>query len=97
MAEAVGGIDGGPGDAARFLGAMFAGMGDDCSVAADGRRARVEQHGLRLAHGLDDDARADLLRCWIALWTGAVHSHRQFIDVAVTPAGDGVIWELAAR
>ncbi len=99
MAEAVGGIDGGPGDAARFLAAMFAGMGDECSFAAeaDGLRARVEQRGLRLVHGLDGDASADLRHCWIALWTGAVHSHRQFIDVTVTPAGDALVWDLSTR
>jgi hypothetical protein len=99
MADAVGGIDGGPSDAARFLAAMFEGMGDACSVTADvdGRHARVEQSGLRLAQGLDEGARADLMRCWIALWTGAVHSHRQFIDMAAMPAGDGLVWELSLR
>mgnify|MGYP000228627187 CR=1 FL=1 len=35
MAEAVGGVDGGPVEAARFLAAMFEGMGDTCVIEDD--------------------------------------------------------------
>lgn len=98
MAEAVGGIDGGPADAARFLAAMFEGMGDECEVAAaDDGGVRLAQRGLRIVRGLDGDERADLLACWVEIWRGAVHSHRAFMELAVTVADDALHWSVARR
>ncbi len=99
MADAVGGVDGGPNDAARFLAAMFAGMGDDCSVEPspgdDG--VRITQRGLRIVRGANGDERADLLACWTEIWCGAVHSHRLFMDVAVAQIDDSLAWTITPR
>ena len=94
MAEAVGGVDGGPNEAAAFLAAMFAGMGDECRVET-GTIARLHQQGLRVQRGLPAPARADLLACWTELWRGALHSHRAFMDLSVEPVGDdGLVWTI---
>lgn len=94
MAEAVGGVDSGPNEAAAFLAAMFEGMGDHCRVEP-GTLARVHQQGLRMQRGLPTPARADLLACWIELWRGALQSHRAFMELSVEPAGDdGLIWTI---
>lgn len=97
MADAVGGVDGGPHDAARFLAAMFEGMGDDCDIVEEDGGVRLDQRGLRIVRGLQGDERADLLACWIEIWRGAVHSHRAFMAVVVTPAADSLLWKLAGR
>ncbi|MEM7328059.1 MAG: hypothetical protein AAF437_04915 [Pseudomonadota bacterium] len=98
LAEAVGGVDGGPEQAADFLAAMLSGMGDDCerSVDKDGAQ-RIEQSSLRIVRGLDDALRTDLLECWTELWRGAVHAHRAFIEVQCDMARDKVIWVLRPR
>ena len=83
LAAALGAVDGGPQDAARFLVAAFAGMGDAATLATDGETALLRQTGLRIARGIEGEARAALLACWTELWRGAVASHRAFIDVAL--------------
>lgn len=96
MAEAVGGVDGGPDEAAAFLVAMFEGMGDQCRVET-GVPARLHHQGLRVLRGLPGDARADLLACWTELWRGALHSHRAFMDLSVEPTGnDGLVWTIVS-
>ena len=92
LAEAVGAVDGGPRDAAAFLAAMFAGMGDDCRIEDSPTGVRLHHRGLRLLRGLGDDDRADLLSCWTELWRGTVHSHRAFMDLKLQPSGDGLCW-----
>jgi len=96
MAAAVGGVDGGPTEAASFLAAMFEGMGDTCRVET-GEPARVHQLGLRVQRGLPPQARTELLACWIELWRGALHSHRAFMDLSVETAGDdGLVWTITS-
>lgn len=99
MAQAVGAVDGGPPDAARFLAAMFEGMGDPSAIVAipHGNGSCVRQGGLRIVRGLDASARDDLLSCWIALWTGAIHSHRAFMNVAAAPQDDMLVWTITPR
>ena len=94
MADAVGGVDGGPVQAADFLAAMFVGMGDVCRVEASGNRAVLHQSGLRIVRGLDGGERGALLACWIEIWRGAVHSQRAFMDVEVEPASEGLTWTI---
>ena len=94
LAAAVGGEDAGPAEAAAFLAASFAGMGDDASVETHGDAAVVRHEGLRILRGLEGEAREDLLAGWIELWRGAVASHRAFIDVAVEAQGEGLRWTL---
>jgi hypothetical protein len=99
MAEAVGADasgNGGPLAAAEFLAVMFAGMGDVCEVAeqADGS-VRLHHQGLRVARGLEAAERDALLACWVELWRGAVHSHRQFMDVEVSIDEDALHWHIA--
>lgn len=97
LADAVGGVDGGPTDAAAFLAAMFEGMGDACSIEVDGAAVVVRQRGLRLLRGLAGDERSDLLACWIELWRGTVHSHRAFLQLTAQPVDDALLWTLRPR
>lgn len=97
MAASVGAVDGGPAEAAAFLSAMFAGMGDTCQVIQDGDHVRIEQSGLRIVRGLDEEARETLLACWIELWRGAVHSHRAFMDIEAQPGDNALTWSIRAR
>ena len=99
MAEAVGGVDGGPAEAARFLTGMLRGMGDDVEIAPapDQGRAVLHQRGLRIARGLEGEERDHLLACWTELWRGAVHSCRTFMDVAVTETADGLYWTITPK
>ena len=95
MAEAVGGVDGGPREAADFLGTMFLGMGDRIEVRDAGRAAvSLHQTGLRIARGLAGPERDHLLACWIELWRGAVHSHRAFMSVETEVDGDALHWRI---
>lgn len=92
LAGAVGAVDGGPRDAAAFLAAMFAGLGDDCRLDDSAAGVRLHHRGLRLLRGLGDDDRADLLACWTALWRGTLHAHRAFMDLRVQASDDGLCW-----
>ncbi|WP_321490927.1 hypothetical protein [uncultured Hyphomonas sp.] len=95
MADAVGGMDGGPAEAAEFLAAMFVGMGDEARAEPAGDGAVVRQSGLRIVRGLDGAERDNLLSCWIEIWRGAVHSQRAFMDVACEPSADGLNWRIS--
>ena len=97
LAGAVGGVDGGPKEAAEFLRAMFRGMGDTAEVEDAGRGDVALRHtGLRIVRGLAGPERYHLLACWIELWRGAVHSHREFmaVDADVDGDGDALIWRI---
>ncbi|MEG9861621.1 MAG: hypothetical protein V6Z81_03845 [Parvularculales bacterium] len=98
MAEAVGGVDGGADDAARFLIAMFAGMGDEAELAsgADAGSAVIHHSGLRIVRGLEGEVCDILLACWIELWRGAVASHRTFMEVDVEQIKNQLIWRINA-
>ena len=95
MAEAVGGVDGGPREAADFLAAMFRGMGDgvEAEDAGDGPVA-LRQTGLRIVRGLAGPERDILLACWIELWRGAVASHRRFMAVEAGAEGGALRWTI---
>ena len=95
MAEAVGGVDGGPADAAQFLAAMFAGMGDACEVSAGTSSVTIRHHGLRIVRDLPEDEAADLLACWTEIWRGAVHSHRTLMSVSASESDGGLVWTLS--
>ena len=95
MAGAVGGADGGPGEAAEFLRAMFLGMGDGTEpVRAGGGIVTLRQTGLRIVRGLDRAERDILLACWIELWRGAVASHRRFMTLDAEDEGDALLWTI---
>ncbi len=95
LAAAVGGEDAGPAEAAAFLAAIFAGMGDAASVETAGAATTLRHEGLRIVRGLEGEAREDLLACWIELWRGAVASHRAFIEVEARPQGEALRWTLS--
>ncbi len=99
MAQAVGAVDGGLPDAARFLAAMLRGMGDrvEVEISGDERSASIRQHDLRIVRDLEEEERDNLLDCWVELWCGAVSSHRQFIDVAVDRDEGRLDWTLTAQ
>nr|WP_321360882.1 hypothetical protein [uncultured Hyphomonas sp.] len=94
MAAAVGGQDGGPEEAARFLAAMFAGMGDECRVETLDGGAVLHQSGLRIVRGLEGAVRETLLLCWVEIWRGAVQSQRMFMDVACAVSETGLDWRI---
>ncbi len=95
MADAVGGVDGGPREAADFLAAMFRGMGDgvEAEEAGDGA-VSLRQTGLRIVRGIAGAERENLLACWIELWRGAVASHRRFMEVEAEAEGDALLWTI---
>ena len=87
--------EGGPRDAAQFLAAAMAGMGDDSRISADGDEGvRIEQTGLRIVRGLEEGERSDLLTCWIELWRGAIHASRAFMDVTCEVRADELNWTI---
>ncbi len=97
MAQDVGGVDGGPKEAAMFLAAMMGGMGDEISLSeAAGGEWRLRQEGLRIVRGLEGREAERLLECWIEIWRGAVASHRVFMDVQAERQGDELNWTVRA-
>ena len=95
MAGAVGGVDGGPTEAAEFLRAMFDGLGDGVELEDTGRGVVALRHtGLRIVRGLAGPERDSVLACWIELWRGAVASHREFMTVDAEADGDAVLWNI---
>ncbi len=102
-AALVGARDGGADCAADYLLRMFAGMGDDCTLAegATARTAVLEQRGLRILRDIDGTERQLLWDCWQQLWIGALRAHEP-IPQAVVSLGqvDGnwaARWEISAR
>ena len=95
MADAVGGVDGGPREAAEFLRAMLQGMGDKAEVEGTERGVVALRHtGLRIVRGLTGPERENLLACWIELWRGTVNSHRDFMTVDAEVDGDALFWKI---
>ena len=98
MAQAVGASDGGPPEAAQFLCAMMAGMGDDCQIQAQSEgEILVTQSGLRIVRGLNPSDRLDLLNTWIEIWRGAIHSHRTFMDISCDVGTQHLQWCIRLR
>lgn len=99
LADRLGIRDGDYRDTARFLSAMFRGMGDATELELDEERgcARVTHTELHIVEGLTGLERDDLLSCWVELWLGTVHSHRIPKQVGVTVAGDGLVWSVEDR
>lgn len=95
MGASLGAVDGGPEDAARFLAAALAGMGDSVTLSGGAGVWTIEQNGLRVARGLPDEERANLLLCWIEIWRGSIHSHRQFLDVEAQTGPDSITWRIS--
>ncbi|MCR9270932.1 MAG: hypothetical protein NXH72_13150 [Hyphomonadaceae bacterium] len=95
MAAAVGAEDGGPASAAHFLVSLLTGMGDDCRIEpVEAGGYRVQQSGLRIIRGLEDELQADLLACWNELWRGTIHAQRAFLQVACARSAEGQVWEI---
>lgn len=97
MAAAIGAVDGDVVDAARFLAAMFEGMGDDVELTLAEDGAEIRQSGLRAARRIEGEDRVDFLHCWVEIWRGAVNSHRTFMDVEVSERDDTLIWQIRPR
>ena len=97
VAGRMGAPDSGPTEAGALLAALFRAMGDGAEVAQDAAGIAIHHTGLRIVRGLDGQDRADLLDCWQALWGGMVQSHRAFMQLTVTPQGDGLIWNIRQR
>jgi len=96
MGAAMGTADGGPEDAARFIASALAGMGDDVSLSGSGGNWTIEQNGLRIVRGLQGEERENLLTCWIEIFRGLVHSHRQFMDVEAAIGDDAIAWRISS-
>ena len=93
LATSMGIREGGPKEAAAFLGAVMPGMGDNCEISAlAGGAFEVSQSGLRVVRGLEGDFRSDLLSSWIELWRGAIDSGRSFLDVSCDIRSDRLVW-----
>jgi hypothetical protein len=98
MAGAVAGVDGDAEDLAHFLAQMFEGMGEAVDILVDdaGKKTIVRTDTLRIARGLDSQARDILKDCWVALWQGAGQSQRDRREVSVKESGEGLSWSLQA-
>ncbi|MEZ5649701.1 MAG: hypothetical protein R3E87_04050 [Burkholderiaceae bacterium] len=101
MAGAVGAVDAGPTEAAAFLAAMFAGMGDRVSLVEVDGAVCIEQRDLRIVRDLAEAFREPLLAVWAELWRGAIHAHRQFLELSCQPLDDdgeaGLRWTIGRR
>lgn len=97
MADALGCVDGGVADAARFLATVLEGMGDTVELSVTGDDATLRHEGLRIVRGLEGVDRETMLACWMELWHGAIGSHRAFIDVEVEEVDGALVWQLALR
>lgn len=97
LTKALNAVDGGPEDAARFLAAAFAGMGDETELALAPASSDLRHTGLRIVRGLSGEPRETLLSAWIELWRGAVASHLAFIDVDVQRSEGALLWRLSPR
>jgi hypothetical protein len=97
ISTAIGTGDGGPDEAARLLAEMFRGMGDDVTITDQNDDASVilRQGGLRIVRGLSAGEREDLLACWIEIWRGVVHAHRDFMDVGVQTSVESLEWTIS--
>lgn len=96
MRAAIGVVEGDARQSAAFLSEMMRGMGDDCAVAvADDGDVAITQTGLRIARGLEGEARQLLLSCWTELWRGAIHAQRTFQDVSCELLADQVLWRIS--
>ncbi len=98
LAAAIGAKDGDQDDAAKFITTIMAGMGDTCTEKrGSGDHRVIEQSGLRIARGLEGEARETLLFCWTELWCGAIHSQRQFLDLDAKIEADQIVWTISPR
>ncbi|MEM7097726.1 MAG: hypothetical protein AAF541_05650 [Pseudomonadota bacterium] len=95
MAKALGAKDGDLIDAATFLKNVMQGMGDGCSIATnpDGT-VHMTQTGLRIIRGLSEDAAANLLKPWLEVWKGSIHSHQKFMHVECKVANGQILWTI---
>lgn len=94
-AEMIGAVDGDLSDGAHYLSTMFAGMGDETTVAVVEEELAITQSGLRVIRGLDD-AQSDLVfECWKELWRGAMSSQRQMKALRVVRKENEANWQLS--
>lgn len=93
----VGTRDGDLMDAARYLEAMFQGMGDETEleVLTGNQRICIQQKGLRIVRGVESGPRDLVLACWQQLWTGALRSYRSMKQVDVVIAEEKISWTLS--
>ena len=63
-------------------------------AGAVGGVVALRHTGLRIVRGLTGPERDHLLACWVELWRGAVHSHREFMAVDAKIDGDAVLWNI---
>jgi hypothetical protein len=94
--EMVGENDGDANAAAKYLSAMFTGLGDDVKIeeSADGRSASVKQTGLRIVRGLEGEDRELVLTCWQQLWFGALSSYRVIKHADSVIEGNEITWKI---
>ena len=96
LAEMIGARDGTLTDASAFLCQMMSGMGDECVETNASETSRtLEQSGLRIARGIDGEARTFLLTCWTDLWRGALHSTRDRFELHAHIESDRITWTIS--
>ena len=96
MAKAVGAIDGDVETAANFLSGMMSGMGDTCTkTLANNGEIQLAQQGLRVVRDLEAEAREDLLRCWVALWQGALQAYRLPKKLTADITDQQIVWTIS--
>ncbi len=99
LADALGCPDSDHVEAARFLSAIFEGMGDETkmSISQDGKTATLTQTGLRIVRGMEGEDRSNMLACWVEIWRGAIDAQRSFKSVTVKDTGTALAWTISPR
>lgn len=95
-AETIGAKDGNTREAASYLEAMFAGLGDTVSRSELSENdITLEHFDLTITRGLGDAQAALLLQCWYPLWLGALASFQEMQQAEVNVAKDKILWKIS--
>lgn len=102
--EMIAGVDGDISAAYDYLGCMMEGMGDEVKLISSVRsdtdlaqpeQLEFEQTGLRIVRDMSAADRNLLMRCWSELWSGAMKSQRQLMDLSPLGFDDTkIVWRL---
>ncbi len=93
-AQMTGAADGDLSDAADYLRAMFAAMGDDVTVQGGADEIELTQSGLRVVRGIDSPARELVLDCWAQLWVGAMRAQQRMKTLNWEHTDSAIRWIL---
>lgn len=83
--------------ATHYLATMFEGMGDQVSIQHSDSTIQLEQTGLRVIRGLQNEEAEIVFACWSELWRGAMSAQRQLKTLSVERVENSAKWDIALR